>query len=421
MEHRQTAYLNKPLVAAMQDPNPHPSDHRTTDDDALDVDRFYHGYPLAPDEPGYLETVMIASKDERRILLVFADRTRVFDEDAGWTTTTDVPQDAEGFQTQTSRHSSHAYMIMMKSSDDGGRSWSDERPLLDETGDPLRGFHVSPVRLRSGRIGLVYSAHGVPGGHPGRNYGTVMAFRTSDDEGRTWSAARRIDSHFALCPSGHALVMSNGRIVAPAFRWISPLPGNDAEAWTDSWDGYEGAGATLSYSYAYVSDDEGETWDASLSELFISISRAAYDLEEPTVVELNDGRLLMHMRSQLGRLYRSFSDDGGTSWSTPEALQIASSYAPQFLTRMPTGDLLMVWSQSSRQEIMMGLSRHRLSCAVSQDEGQTWGQFKMLESLDQRAEVSPPPQRLAQSWSSSSSTASTNPATSTATPAPPAS
>lgn len=364
---------------------------------SLDVDRFYHGYALEPDEPGYLESVLVEGNEPGRLLLVYADRGKTYDADAGWTSTAQAdPTGAGGPLTETLRHGSHAYMIMMKSSDDGGRSWSEPWPLLDQDGGPIPGFHVTVLRLPSGRLGMVYSGHGIAGGHPGRNFGTAAAFRASSDEGRTWSAPVPIDSRWGLCPSGHTVVLSSGRIVAPAFRWISPLPGNEAEGWPDGWDHHDGAGATLSYSYAYFSDDEGETWHASRSELFVSVSRAAYDLEEPTVVELRDGRVLMHLRSQLGRIYRSFSEDGGLSWSTPEPLQIASSYCPQYLTRMPTGDLLMVWNQSSRQEIVLGLNRHRLSCSVSQDEGETWGHFKLLESLDGRAEVAAPPQRWTQ-------------------------
>ena len=56
----------------------------------------------------------------------------------------------------------------------------------------------------------------------------------------------------------------------------------------------------------------------------------------------------------------------------------------------------MVWNQASRQEIVTGLHRHRLSSAVSTDDGQTWGHFKNLESLDERTEISPPPRRWAQ-------------------------
>ncbi len=147
----------------------------------------------------------------------------------------------------------------------------------------------------------------------------------------------------------------------------------------------------MSYAYVFVSDDEGSTWAQSLSELFVSHFRAAFDLEEPAVIELQDGRLLMHLRSQLGTGYRCWSEDGGLSWSRPEPLPYAAGYTPHMLKRLPSGHLLTIWTQVSRQEILTGTHRHRLTCAVSPDDGQTWTNFKNLESLDDEAVVPPPP------------------------------
>jgi len=324
----------------------------------LDVDRFFSALVLEPAARpgGYCETVLHLATDGRLLLNYTESSTR---------------------------------RLKMKASSDCGRSWGEPWEVLDAAGKPIEGFHASVVRTPSGRLGMIYSGYGFPGTHPGRDGGKMMAFRTSEDEGRTWSAPVQIDTHFSLCCSGHALVLSTGRIVAPAFKWVSPIPGNEAEAWVLSTDE---PSPTLSYSFAYVSDDDGATWRRSLSELFISTRRAAYDLEEPAVVELKDGTLLMHLRSQTGRMYRCTSGDAGLSWSRPEGLPIAASYTPALLRRIPaTGDLLMIWNQSSRQEIVMGLARHRLSCAVSRDEGRTWGNFKNFESLDDVSVVPPPP------------------------------
>ena len=235
--------------------------------------------------------------------------------------------------------------------------------------------------LKSGKWGLIYSTPDVPDGRTGRDGGTV--FRSSDDGGK-WSLAVTVERRFGICCNGHAVVLSGGRVVVPVFKWINADPTGAAESAVNP--------GSLSYSYAYVSDDEGKTWTQSLSELFVSFYRAAYDLEEPMVIELKDGRLLMHLRSQLGRMYRSISRDRGVSWTRPEAMPIAAAYAPCMLRRIPqTGDLLMIWNQSSRMEILNGFHRHRLSSAISKDEGRTWTRFKNLESLDNVTVVKPPP------------------------------
>ena len=333
----------------------------------LDVDRFFSCLPVEPANPGHLEATLCKGAGDDIYLIYY---------------------------TPPVSRITHAGQITIRTSADRGRTWDDGRVLVDRAGEPIPGSHITLLRLKSGRLGLVYASHEVPLARTGRDGGTL--FRSSDDEGRNWSEAVPIEPRFGICCSGHAIVLTNGRIVVPLFRWVSPEPGEGAENWpVTGWDS-EDAGGTLSYSYTYVSDDEGETWQISLSELFISRQRAAYDLEEPTVVELADGRLLMHLRSQVGRIYRSFSADGGICWSNPEPLHIAASYTPQVLRRMPGGELLMIWNQASRQEILSGLHRTRLTCAVSRDEGQTWANFKNVESLDDRSEVPPPPSSLLQ-------------------------
>ena len=322
----------------------------------LDVDQFFSSIPIPPQKPGIMEATLCAGPGDEIMMVLYSLDEVCYAEQAD------------------------PYIFVITSTDQG-RTWGPRRNLVDTRGELVRGHHITMLRLKSGRLGLVHSNGKVTEARPGRDGGTV--FRTSDDEGLTWSDPTELESRFGICTSGHAMVHSNGRIVVPIYKWISQVPGGEAESFN---------APSLSYCWVCVSDDEGKTWQKSLSELFISHYRAAFDLEEPVAVELKDGRLLMHMRSQVGRIYRSYSEDFGISWSRPEPLPIAASYTPCILKRIEaTGHLLMVWNQISRQEILTGLHRHRLSCAVSSDEGETWENFKNLESLDDTTVVTPPP------------------------------
>ena len=51
---------------------------------------------------------------------------------------------------------------------------------------------------------------------------------------------------------------------------------------------------------------------------------------------------------------------------------------------------MVFWTQASVDERERFLTRHRLSCAISRDDGVTWEKFKNLESLDGVSRVSPP-------------------------------
>jgi len=343
----------------MPDTDPDRStDNEHTGRGQLDVDRFYHGFAVEPKPQVRVEGTLVAGK-EGAIYFVNYDAKKHPN-----------PKD------------DYAYLTI-RQSHDKGRTWDDAWDLTDMSGKRIKGFHETVFRMKSGKLGLVYNDNeNFPSGIPGRDSGSGIMFRESEDEGRTWTDPVIVYPLHALCCSGHVLVLSDGRIVAPAFRWISHDPSPASEEFT---------APTVSYSFACVSDDEGKTWRVGHSQLFISRCRFACDLEEPAVVELTDGRLLMHLRSQVGRVYRSSSTDRGITWSRPEPLPVAASYAPGLLRRLPTGEILMIWNQSSRGEILMGLDRHRLTCAVSRDEGRTWENFKNLESLDDRTVVKPPP------------------------------
>lgn len=275
-------------------------------------------------------------------------------------------------------------LLAGKYSKDGGRTWSGTSLVQTKDGKGIAlardTAHLSIVRLKSGRLVMIY---GGPVTRPGRD-GTVL-YRTSDDEGQTWSAPVAIDPLFAVCRTQAARVLSTGRIVAPVMAWLSPATGDDSEE----------AGNGLTYSWIYYSDDEGKTWKRSLSELFVSLDqgrKGTYHVEETVIEEMRDGRLLLYGRTEFGRPYQSISKDKGVSWSNPTPLQLASAYSPSTLSRIPaTNDLLLVWNHVSTEEILAGLARHRLSTAISRDEGATWTHFRNLESLDDRTRIEPPP------------------------------
>ncbi len=256
-----------------------------------------------------------------------------------------------------------------------GRTWGPAQLVVDEGGAPI----LTGIHLQSGRLGIEY---GGPYSRPGRD-GTLH-FRSSADGGVTWSPAVVIDPIFSLCRTSGARVLSNGRIVVPTFNWYSPAAGGDSEESANS----------ICISWVFYSDDEGQSWQRSLSELFVSIEKGrggCFSFEEPSLEERQDGSVLMFGRTELGQFYQSVSQDRGVRWSAPQPAPVAASYSPPMLVRIPgSADLLLVWNQASPEEIRAGLSRHRLSTAVSSDGGATWNHFRNLESMDDRTRVEPP-------------------------------
>ena len=277
--------------------------------------------------------------------------------------------------------SGHSRPMQWRLSQDRGRTWDEAKPLVDAEGNPVEGHRASICRLKSGKLGLVYNGETQ---RPGRD--GILCFRASDDEGKSWSARTVIDPAAAVMRNGTMRVLENGRIVCPVFSWMSSLATGESEY----------PGASLCWSWTYSSDDEGQSWQRSVNEVYVPAPggnlQGAQDFEEPAIEILKDGRLLMFGRTRLGRIYQSLSEDQGNSWSKPQPTLLASNYTPPHLWRIPqTGDLLCIWNQADANEMWAGYHRFRLSCAVSTDDGATWRHFRNLEARDDTSYVPPGP------------------------------
>src|SRR6185295_11138474 len=103
-------------------------------------------------------------------------------------------------------------------------------------------------------------------------------------------------------------------------------------------------------------------------------------LQEPGIVELQDGRLMMFARTDLGCQYRSFSKDGGVTWTAPEESDIKSPVSPASIARIPdSGDLLLVWNDHDNVDDAHKGKRTPFTVAVSKDNGKTWEHKKTLD------------------------------------------
>jgi len=277
---------------------------------------------------------------------------------------------------------------------DGGRTWSEPSALKLDDGRPMTGGLGSPnlVRLKSGALGVVIAG------------AEEQFFHVSRDEGKTWSQPVRIhaENEKVAITNDRAIVLASGRILVAVYTMLEgpkltprkPVVKRGGGEYSNGWIHW------VSYSYVFYSDDEGKTWHRSDNEVFVSLDqgmRGNFPAFEPAVAELADGRLLMLVRTNLGRLYRSYSTDQGRTWFEARPASLMASAAPCSLRRIPgSSDLLAIWNQISALEDVEGLYRHRLSCAISSDGGETWKNFKNLESLDDttRLEDDPPQARL---------------------------
>ena len=254
--------------------------------------------------------------------------------------------------------------LVSRVSRDGGRTWSEEdRPVISGEGG-WNVMSVSLLRLDEQRLALFYLRK-----NSLQDCRPVVRF--SDDEGESWSEAT------GMIPDSDTgyFVLNNDRIVRLASgRLVAPLALHHRPDWEKpDWAGTIGC---------YFSDDKGRSWRRSRTwqQTFRDDDgKVRIMTQEPGVIELTDGRLMLWARTDAGEQYRCFSTDEGDTWSALKPMGVPSPRSPASIERIPsTGDLLMVWNDHSKVPINERKRRTPLSVAVSRDEGQSWTPSRTL-------------------------------------------
>jgi hypothetical protein len=247
-------------------------------------------------------------------------------------------------------------------SNDGGRTWTREDVVVVPKEGEWNVMSVSLLRLQSGQIALFYCR---------KNSLTDCrpVMRISGDEAKNWGPPKvciedRVG--YYVLNNDRAVQLRGGRIVLPVA--LHNLPSYAKPDW---------AGIVM----CYLSDDEGRTWRRSKSQITgNSPDGKRVTVQEPGVIELKDGRLMMFCRTTAGCQHISFSADGGDTWSPLAPSNIAAPCSPASIKRIPkTGDLLLVWNNHQDVDAQHKGKRTPLTVAVSRNEGRTWEKVKNLE------------------------------------------
>ena len=164
------------------------------------------------------------------------------------------------------------------------------------------------------------------------------------------------ESGYYIMNNSRAVQLSTGRIVIPISQHIL----DKDETFSES-----------GIIFCCYSDDSGKTWYKGKS--FVSPNQSLV-LQEPGIVELSDGKILMYIRTNSGYQYYSYSDNKGYSWGKLSRSPLESPLAPALIERNPyTKTLVVVWNKSKSE-------RMPLCIASSVNEGVAWGNKALLEN-----------------------------------------
>jgi len=278
--------------------------------------------------------------------------------------------------------------ILLRRSTDDGKSWSGPQSIANVEGpkrknpfalrmknvDPADVTYNNPVLIadRDGTVHMLFCLE----------YERAF-YQRSDDDGLSWSKAVEITATFdafkkdyawkvlATGPN-HSIQLKTGRLVVPV--WLSTGEGGNAHR--------------PSVTATIYSDDQGKTWKAG--DIAAPCTDEWINPNETVAIELNDGRVMLNVRSE-SKAHRRLvvtSPDGATSWSTPkfdDAL-LEPICMGGIVRYHHGGQSLILFSNPHNLEKAQGKAepgknrdRKNLSVKLSRDEGGTWAVNKRLE------------------------------------------
>lgn len=238
-------------------------------------------------------------------------------------------------------------------SSDKGKTWTKEDTKIIDQEGAMNVMSVSLLRLQNGDIALFYLKKN-------STFDCIPMMRMSKDEAKTWSDSKPCitdkEGYFVL-NNNRVIQLKNGRLVLAVALHQSP---GDQKF------------SNLGRLWSYYSDDNGKIWKASVEVA----NPEKIVTQEPGMVELKNGNILMFARTTAGVQYFSYSKDKGETWSDVEPGNLKSPCSPATIARIPsTGDLLVVWNDNGVDQ-----NRTPLNIAVSKDDGKTWVNNKILEN-----------------------------------------
>ena len=260
------------------------------------------------------------------------------------------------------------HRIACARSADGGKTWTSPQ-FLDGSGlgDCNHAAWQVPVLSKSGKAYCFYN-YNAGRLDLGRGFTGDMRCRCSDDHGRTWSDPA--DFPVARGPTDHpedavpcnwiscfpAVRDGEGRVLMAFTRWASPA------------SGVPGSNVSIKKVHSQCElmrienlDEDPEPADLLIAWLNVespitvpheTILDASF-AQEPCLVALPDGRLLLAMRTNRGTIWHTLSEDGGRTWQETRPLlysdggeEISHPVAPCPIFTLKRGDYLLLYNNN---------------------------------------------------------------------------
>lgn len=275
--------------------------------------------------------------------------------------------------TGTSSGDAAKARLAARHSADGGVTWSDDAFIATPEEDSVMNvMSVSLLRHANGDVGIFYLLR--------RSWHDMRMYcRRSTDEGQTWSAPVMCMAamNYYVVNNDRVIRLRSGRIVIPAAAHRAIADKNESAA--VDWRGV---------AEFFLSDDDGRTWRKASGYGTLPVVHTRSGLQEPGVVEMSDGTLWGWARTDLGRQYEFFSNDGGETWTVPSPSRFTSPNSPLSMKRVPGTDrLVAIWNPGPAYETRpmkrVGGDRTPLVLSTGKTVSGTWSRAALLDGNDE--------------------------------------
>ncbi|MEY3142734.1 MAG: hypothetical protein RLY21_1227 [Planctomycetota bacterium] len=263
--------------------------------------------------------------------------------------------------------------IVLRTSDDGGATWSEVRALCDVPGRSLNNPCVVEVHegKHAGRVLLMFQSYPegcgegcVTEGHDAKGEKDTIC-RThlmhTDDGGSTWSAPREVTREVKRATGATSVATGPGVGIqltrgAHAGRVIMPFNEGPYDRWR---------------VYAAYSDDGGDSWKTGA----VAPNPPKGFGNEVQMFERADGAVVLNARQHLGSKRRTgaVSLDGGATWT--QLADVPELPDPQCMAGvLALGGGVVVYTGCDSET-----RRAKGTMWVSRDDGRSWPEKVLVE------------------------------------------
>jgi len=264
--------------------------------------------------------------------------------------------------------------MMACRSTDKGKTWSKPAVAYDI---PYGQHGFIPLIPRGTQRIHCFGTQPIPGKwtwEEGKRENAPIGWRTSDDDGHTWSDVHLIEPMNDPSFMGMSVMRMTE---TDAGTW---LIGSHLADWSKK--------PFTTQQYLLRSEDKGKTWNVLPNARPKGWFAEGFNrMDEGRPLNLGSGRVLFMSRTPQGHLFNAWSKDDGKTWTEPAPSTLVHPDAPPMLFSLSDGKTLVAFHHNKVPSTQHGeLSDHaelmkmrsEVWASLSTDEGRTWSEPRFV-------------------------------------------